>query len=144
MSLQYRSQYLGVTLGKSLTYRRHIQSLRKNLTSPFALLRRLARPGWGAEATTLRTIYLALSIQPQTTALLSGAQCSHPPYWPCDQRHLANCDWMPASYTSGQLSYTRRRPTWWASSQRSHANSNMPRHGAWTSVPLSAHLATEW
>jgi len=80
MSLQYRSQYLGVTLGKSLTYRRHLQSLRKNLTSRVALLRRLARPGWGAGATTLRTIYLALSIQPQSTALLSGAQCSHPPY----------------------------------------------------------------
>jgi len=25
------------------------------------------------------------------------AQCSYPPYRPCHQRRLANCDWMPAS-----------------------------------------------
>jgi len=80
MSLHYRSQYLGVTLDRSLTYSLQLQSLRKSLTSRVALLRRLARHGWGAGETTLRTIYLALSIQPQSTALLSGAQCSHPPY----------------------------------------------------------------
>ena len=34
-----------------------------------------------------------------------------PTLWPCDQRHLAHCDWMPASHTSGQPSYTRMRPT---------------------------------
>ena len=42
-------------------------------------------------------------------------QCSHPPYWPGYQRRLANCDWMPASYTSIQPSYPRRHPTFWAS-----------------------------
>jgi len=35
-------KYLGVTLDRSLTYRRHLESLRKKLTSRFALLRRLA------------------------------------------------------------------------------------------------------
>ena len=34
--------------------------------------------------------------------------CSNPPHWPCHQRLLANCDWMPASYTSGQPSYSCR------------------------------------
>jgi len=46
-------KYLRVTLDKSLTYRRHLESLRKKLTSCVALLRRLAGSGWGAGATTL-------------------------------------------------------------------------------------------
>jgi len=55
-----RAQYLGVTLDRSLTYRRHLESLRKKLTSRVALLRRLAGSGWGAGATTLRIATLAL------------------------------------------------------------------------------------
>jgi len=53
-------KYLGVTLDRSLTYRRHLESLRKKLTSRVALLRRFAGSGWGAGATTLRTAILAL------------------------------------------------------------------------------------
>ena len=48
-------KYLGVTLDRSLTYRRHLESLRKKLTSRIALLRRLAGSGWVAGAATLRT-----------------------------------------------------------------------------------------
>ena len=44
-------------------------------------------------------------------------QCSYPPYRPRHQRRLANCDLMPAAYTSGQPSNLRRHPTCWASSQ---------------------------
>ena len=50
-------KYLGVTLD---TYRRHLESLRKKLTSCVAPLRRLTGSGWGAGATTLRTATLAL------------------------------------------------------------------------------------
>jgi len=53
-------KYLGVTLNRSLTYCRHLESLRKKLTSRVALLRRLAGSGWGAGATALRTATLAL------------------------------------------------------------------------------------
>jgi len=53
-------KYLGVTLDRSLTYRWHLESLCKKLTSRVALLRRLAGSGWGAGATTLRTATLAL------------------------------------------------------------------------------------
>jgi len=53
-------KYLGVTLDRSLTYHRHLESLRKKLTSRVALLRRLAGSSWGAGATTLRTATLAL------------------------------------------------------------------------------------
>jgi len=53
-------KYLGVTLDRSLTYRRHLESLRKKLTSRVALLRRLTGSGWGAGATTVRTATLPL------------------------------------------------------------------------------------
>jgi len=41
-------KYLGVTLDRSLTCRRHLESLRKKLTSRIALLRRLVGSGWSA------------------------------------------------------------------------------------------------
>jgi len=53
-------KYLRVTLDRSLTYRRHLELLRKKLTSRVALLRRLAGSGWGAGATTMRTATLVL------------------------------------------------------------------------------------
>ena len=53
-------KHRGVTLDRSLTHCRQLDSLRKKLTSRVALLRRLAGSGWGAGATTLRTATLAL------------------------------------------------------------------------------------
>jgi len=41
-------KYFGVTLDRLLTYRRHLESLYKKLTSRVALLRRFAGSGWGA------------------------------------------------------------------------------------------------
>jgi len=41
-------------------YRRHLEPLRKKLTSRVPLPRLLADSGWGAEATTLRAAALAL------------------------------------------------------------------------------------
>ena len=38
-------------------------------------------------------------------------QCSYPTQRPFHQRLLAVCDWMSASYTSGQPSNPRRHPT---------------------------------
>ena len=52
--------YLGVTLDRALTFRRHLESMRKKLTSRVSLIRRLAGSGWGAGARTLRTAALAL------------------------------------------------------------------------------------
>jgi len=47
-------KYLGVTLDRSLTYHRHLESLRKKLTSRVALLKRqLVGSGWGAEEISL-------------------------------------------------------------------------------------------
>ena len=52
--------YLGVKLDRSFTYRRHLESLRKKLTTRVGLLRRLAGSSWGAGFRTLRIAALAL------------------------------------------------------------------------------------
>ena len=52
--------YLGVKLDRALTFRLHLESLRKKLTTRVGLLRRLAESSWGAGAIALRTATLAL------------------------------------------------------------------------------------
>ena len=52
--------YLGVKLDRSLTFRRHLVALPKNLSSRVTLLRRLVGSGWGAGAKTLRVATLSL------------------------------------------------------------------------------------
>ena len=53
-------KYLRITSDRSLTYRQHLESLHKKLTSHVVLTRQLAGSGWGAGATTLRTSTLTL------------------------------------------------------------------------------------
>ena len=52
--------YLGVKLDIALTYRHHLEVLRKKLSTRVALLRRLAGSAWGAGTKTLRTAPLSL------------------------------------------------------------------------------------
>ena len=52
--------YLGVKLDRSLTFRHHLEALRKKLITRVALMRRLAGSGWGSGAKTLRTAALSL------------------------------------------------------------------------------------
>ena len=52
--------YLGVKLDRSLTFRHHLEALRKKLSTRVTLLRRLAGSGWGEGAKTLRTAALSL------------------------------------------------------------------------------------
>ena len=52
--------YLGVKLDRLLTYRQHLESLRKKLTTRIGLFRCLAGSSWGAGARTLRIATLAL------------------------------------------------------------------------------------
>jgi len=74
----YEPKCLGVTLDRSLTYHRNLESLRTKLTSRVAFLRQLAGSGWGAGATTLRTATLALVHSTvEYCALLP--QCSYTP-----------------------------------------------------------------
>ena len=52
--------YLGVELDRALTYRHHLEALRKKLSMRVSMLRRLAASGWCAGAKTLRTAALSL------------------------------------------------------------------------------------
>ena len=54
-------KYLSITLNKSLKYRRHMESLRKKLSTRVSLIRRLAETSWVAGASVLRTPTLALA-----------------------------------------------------------------------------------
>ena len=52
--------YLGVKLDRSLTFRHHLDALRKKLSTRVALLRPLAKSEWGAGAQILRISVLSL------------------------------------------------------------------------------------
>ena len=52
--------YLGAKLDRALTYRHHLEALRKKLFTRVSLLRRLAVSKWDAGAKTLRTAALSL------------------------------------------------------------------------------------
>ena len=52
--------YLGVTLDRSPTYKRHLESLQSKVNARNGLLRCLAGSSWGAHTSTLRTGALAL------------------------------------------------------------------------------------
>ena len=59
------------SVSRSLTYRRHLESLGKKLTSRVALLRRLAGSGWG---NNVANSHLSTGpLNKQSSALLSGA-----------------------------------------------------------------------
>ena len=131
-------------MDRSLTYRRHLESLRKKLTSRFALLRLLAGSSWGAGATILRTATLAL-------VHLTAEYC----VW-CWCRSAYTRLFDPAINDALRIvtGYLRRTPAdnlpilaaiqpAKASSQWGHTVSRTPCHGAWTSSPLSAHPSIE-
>jgi hypothetical protein len=53
-------KYLGVTLDRTLTYKKHIESLCGKLKTRNNIIQKLAGSGWGARAETLRTAGLSL------------------------------------------------------------------------------------
>ena len=53
-------KFLGLTMDRNLTWKPHIQDLKKKCTSDVKLLRTLSKIHWGAEFKVLRTLYTAL------------------------------------------------------------------------------------
>jgi len=138
-----KPKYLGVTLDRSLTYRRHLESLCKKLTLRVALLRQLAGSGWGAVATTVRTVTIALvHSTPEYCAPFwyhsaSGRLIDPPSTTPCEF-------WLAACVLHQRKPFNpRRHPGCWISSQWSHTVYSKPFRGAWSSTPLSAHPSSE-
>jgi len=134
---------LGVTLDRSLTYRGQLESLRKKLTTRVALLRRVADSSWGAGATTLRTV---------TLALVHSTAEYRAPVW-CHSAHTRLID--PTINDTLRIVTGCLRPTpadnlpifagiQPAELSRSGATiSRTPCNGAWTSAPLSTHPSIE-
>ena len=54
-------KYLGVTLDRALTYKKHLEDSSNKIGKRNCLIRKLARTTWGAKQTVLRTTTLALS-----------------------------------------------------------------------------------
>ena len=69
--------YLGVKLDRALTYRHHLEALRKILSTRVSLLRRLASSGWGAGAKTLCTAALSLIYLTAEYCALAWCRSAH-------------------------------------------------------------------
>ena len=74
--------YLGVTLDRSLTYKKHLKSLQSKVNARNGLLRCLAGSSWGAYTSTLRTGALAL--------VYSAAEYASPAW--CSSTHTRKLD----------------------------------------------------
>ena len=90
-------------LRSNVGYRRHFESLHKSwhhvwhswgdlLARTRVLGRNVANSHHGPGSFNSRVLRSCLVLQ-----------CSPLPHWLCHQRRLANCYWMPASYSSGKL-----------------------------------------
>ena len=77
--------YLGVKPDRALTYRHHLEALRKELSTRVSLLRRLAGSGWGAGVNTLRAAALSLIYS-------TAKYCA--PTW-CRSAHIRLIDSVP-------------------------------------------------
>ena len=137
--------YLISASSRTLTYRRHVESLRKKLTSRIALLRQLAGSGLGNNAANSH-----LSPGPFNSRVLRSCmapQCSYRTHWPCHQRRLANYGWILVFYSVGvgptpADNVPLLEGIQPAELRRTRATLSPARHGARTSAPLSSHLST--
>ena len=93
--------YLGVKLDRSLTFRHHLEALRKKLSIRVALLRQLVRSGWGAGAKTLH-------ISARSLVYSTAQYCA--PFWcRCTHTRLIDSIFNDAlRIVTGCLRYTPR------------------------------------
>ena len=123
-------KYLGVTLDRMLTYRRHLGSLRKMLTSRVAILRRLAASGYGVGS---RNNFANSHLSPglfnsRVSALLEGAVVLTPAslilssMTPCklwlDACVLHQRTIFLSLPASNLLSFVAKKPSYWRSQSK--------------------------
>jgi len=82
MKFDSHPSYLGICLDCSLSFRTHLHTLKKKVSSRVALIKRLAGVGWGASFKDLRTSCLALAFAP-------AEYCA--PMW-CRSAHTKHID----------------------------------------------------
>ena len=71
--------YLGVTLGRTLSYKAHIEKTKKKVGTRNNIIRKLRTSKWGATPTTLRSSALALCRRPLSCSVrLPGVGALHP------------------------------------------------------------------
>jgi hypothetical protein len=56
----FTPKYLGITLDRTLSFKKHIENTAKKVKSRVNLIQKLAGTGWGANAITLRTATMAI------------------------------------------------------------------------------------
>ena len=71
--------YLGITLDRSLTFRTHLEKLKKKISTRVNLIRKVAGTKWGANTPTLRTSTLALVYAPAEYCAPVWSASSHTP-----------------------------------------------------------------
>ena len=77
LRFEAKPNYLRVTLDWSLTFEVHLTKLKNKVSSPVALIRRLAGTKWGALFGVLRTSVLALACSPVEYCAPAWTQSAH-------------------------------------------------------------------
>ena len=73
----FAPKYLGVTLDRSLTYRKHTENVRNKVKSRCNIISKLAGTGWGATAPVLRTSAIALVYSVAAYCVPVWGRCAH-------------------------------------------------------------------
>jgi len=98
--------YLGICVDRPLSFRTHLHTLKKNVSSRVALIKRLAGVGWGASFKALRTSCLALAFAP-------AMYCA--PVWCCSAHKTHRCafkqvdaryHWLPTKHSPLLLAHS--------------------------------------
>ena len=77
MHYGFASKYLGVTLDRSLTYRKHTENVRDKVKSRCNIISKLAGTDWGAPTPVLRTSAIALAFSVAYNYLPVWGRCAH-------------------------------------------------------------------
>ena len=73
----FAPKYLGVTLDRSLTYKKHTENVRDKVKSRCNIISKLAGTGWGAPAPVLRTSTIALVYSVAEYCVPVWGRCAH-------------------------------------------------------------------
>ncbi len=73
----FAPNYLGVTLDRSFTYRKHTENMRDKIKSRYNIVSKLAGTDWGAPAPVLRTSALALVYSVAEYYVPVSGRCAH-------------------------------------------------------------------